>query len=142
MVRTLHIQNLGPIEDMTLDLTAGMTVLHGPHGAGKSTVANALTLALYSATSRIALKRDLYQLIRSGADKASVLWRDGNTQMRRTLTQSGSRGSKTEATEIDRVRMHYPWEALAQKPSVWRDMLGETKLPGDKLLEILECWLG
>lgn len=137
MVRTLNIQNLGPIEDMTLDLTARMTVLHGPHGSGKSTVANALTLALYSETGRVALKRDLYQMIRAGADKASIVWRDGNNQMRRTLTSSGSRGSKTTATEIDRVRMRYPWEALAQKPSAWRDMLGETRLPGDKLLEIL-----
>ena len=134
---TLEIKDLGPIENMVLDMTGPVVLIHGPHGSGKSTVANALTLALYGETSRLRLKRDLYQMIRAGAEKAAIVFKTESHTLRRTISEAGTRGTRAVASDLDKIRMRYPWEALTQKPSVWKTMLGSVGLPKDKLREVL-----
>jgi len=46
MLVTLHVVNLGVIEDVTLELSSGMTVLTGETGAGKTLLVGALSLLL------------------------------------------------------------------------------------------------
>ncbi len=46
MLVTLHVVNLGVIEDVTLELPPGMTVLTGETGAGKTLLVGALSLLL------------------------------------------------------------------------------------------------
>jgi chromosome segregation ATPase len=137
-MNTLEIRDLGPIKSMSLDMTGPVVLLHGPHGSGKSTVANALTLALYGETSRLRLKRDLYQMIRAGADKAQITYRTADRVLTRTIGEKSTRGTRAKASELDKIRMEYPWVALTQKPSVWKTMLGSVGLPKENLQVILK----
>src|SRR6059036_1812836 len=57
MLRCLHITNLAIVRDLTLDLGAGLNLLTGETGAGKSILVDALALVLGG---------------RSGAERASV----------------------------------------------------------------------
>ena len=38
MISTLHIKNIGIIEDLTVDLNTGLNVLTGETGAGKTLI--------------------------------------------------------------------------------------------------------
>ncbi len=46
MLRNIHIRHLAVVDELNLDLQAGMTVLTGETGAGKSILIDALSLAL------------------------------------------------------------------------------------------------
>lgn len=65
MLETLHIRNIALIEDETIELYPGFSVLTGETGAGKSIIIGALNFAL---GERVSGK----ELIRTGAEKASV----------------------------------------------------------------------
>ena len=45
MISTLHIKNIGIIEDLTVDLNTGFNVLTGETGAGKTLIIDSLNLA-------------------------------------------------------------------------------------------------
>lgn len=64
MLDELHVSNLGVIEDLTINLGPGMTVLSGETGAGKTLIVEALGLILGG--------RGDTGLIRSGANMARV----------------------------------------------------------------------
>ena len=64
MLTTLRIRNLVTIEDLTVDLGPGLSVLTGETGAGKSILVDALGLAAGS--------RGDSQLVRSGARSTVV----------------------------------------------------------------------
>ena len=64
MLRHLHIRNLAIIDELSLDWSAGFTVLTGETGAGKSILIDALGLV-------IGLRADS-SLVRAGTDKAEV----------------------------------------------------------------------
>ena len=42
MITTLHIKNIGIIEDLTIDLNKGLNVLTGETGAGKTLIIDSL----------------------------------------------------------------------------------------------------
>ena len=44
MLTTLHIKNIGIIEELTIDMTKGLNVLTGETGAGKSLIINSLSI--------------------------------------------------------------------------------------------------
>ena len=46
MVTTLHIKNVGIIDDLSLDLNEGFNVLTGETGAGKSIIIGSINIAL------------------------------------------------------------------------------------------------
>jgi DNA repair protein RecN (Recombination protein N) len=64
MIRTLRVRNLAVIEDLELRLGAGLTVITGETGAGKS--------VLLSAISLLSGRRVSTEAIRSGESEASV----------------------------------------------------------------------
>lgn len=64
MLKTLRIQNLAVVEDVTLSFDRGLNVLTGSTGAGKSLILGAVNFLLG--------ERANAQAIRSGADKALV----------------------------------------------------------------------
>ena len=64
MLVHLSIRNIVLIQSLDLEFAAGLSVLTGETGAGKSILLDALGLALGS--------RADFSLIREGADKASV----------------------------------------------------------------------
>ena len=64
MLTTLRIRNLALVEDLTWDLQAGLNIISGETGAGKSILIGALNLVLGERADRT--------LIRSGADACSV----------------------------------------------------------------------
>ena len=44
MITTLHIKNIGIIEDITIDLNEGLNVLTGETGAGKTLIIDSLQI--------------------------------------------------------------------------------------------------
>ncbi|MGE4483551.1 MAG: DNA repair protein RecN [Oscillospiraceae bacterium] len=64
MLRILHIENVAIIEKADIEFAAGMNVLTGETGAGKSIVIDALGAVLGGRTSK--------ELVRSGAESALV----------------------------------------------------------------------
>ena len=64
MIKLLHIENIAVIEKADIEFLAGLNVLTGETGAGKSIVIDALSAVTGGRTSR--------DVIRTGADHASV----------------------------------------------------------------------
>lgn len=64
MLKELHIENIAVIEKTDIEFGAGLNVLTGETGAGKSIVIDSLGAALGGRTSR--------ELLRSGAEKGSA----------------------------------------------------------------------
>jgi len=64
MLRELTIRNFAIIDDLTMEFPAGLTVLSGETGAGKSILINAVNLLLGSRASS--------ELVRSGSDTAQL----------------------------------------------------------------------
>jgi DNA repair protein RecN (Recombination protein N) len=64
MLQEIYIRNFAIIEDLTIRLKAGLTVLSGETGAGKSIIINAVNLLLGSRASAA--------LIRTGAESAEL----------------------------------------------------------------------
>lgn len=60
MISTLHIKNIGIIEDLTIDLNEGFNVLTGETGAGKTLIIDSLNLVCGSRFSK--------EIIRNGED--------------------------------------------------------------------------
>ena len=44
MISTLHIKNIGIIDDLTVDLNEGLNVLTGKTGAGKTLIIDAIQI--------------------------------------------------------------------------------------------------
>lgn len=83
MLRELKIENIAVIEKAQLGFTAGLNVLTGETGAGKSIVIDSLNAVLGERTSK--------ELIRSGCDSAGVtaVFDDINATAAAALSQAG-----------------------------------------------------
>lgn len=68
----LSIQNLFGVKYVSVDLKTPVTLFAGDNGAGKTSIAQSVRLALTGHLSRVSLKKDSGQLIHEGAKKASV----------------------------------------------------------------------
>ena len=64
MLTQLHIENIAVIEKADIEFGAGLTVLTGETGAGKSIIVDSLSAVLGARTSR--------EFVRSGAEKGTV----------------------------------------------------------------------
>ena len=64
MLRTLYIENVAVIQRATLPLEAGLNVLTGETGAGKSILIGAVNAILGNRTSK--------DMVRQGADRALI----------------------------------------------------------------------
>src|SRR5687767_13037118 len=83
MLRELRIKNFAVIEEVALELGAGLNILTGETGAGKSIVLNALGL--------ISGNRVSSEIIRHGEDEASVeaLFEETPGRVRAKLQEAG-----------------------------------------------------
>lgn len=82
MLRRLTIRNLAIVEDLEIELGAGLTVVTGETGAGKSILVDALTL--------LAGGRGSSELVREGAPRLSVSGEfDADAPLRRLLAEAG-----------------------------------------------------
>lgn len=102
MLQSLHIENVAVIEKADIDFTAGMTVLTGETGAGKSIVIDALSALLGERITREVVRHGAEQAFLSAvfgeldADVAAFLSEqgyapeeDGTLLIRRTITADG-----------------------------------------------------
>ncbi|MEO8190535.1 MAG: DNA repair protein RecN [Acidobacteriota bacterium] len=88
MLRRLTVRNLAIVEDLEIELSAGLTVITGETGAGKSILVDALAL--------LAGGRGSSDLVREGAARLSVVGEfDADPALRRLLSEAGLPGSET-----------------------------------------------
>ena len=81
MLRELHIENIAVIERADIEPAAGLNVLTGETGAGKSIVIDSLQAILGARVSR--------ELVRTGAERASASAVFTDAQADEWLLQSG-----------------------------------------------------
>ncbi len=91
MISTLHIKNIGIIEDLNIDLNKGLNVLTGETGAGKTLIIDSLQIISGGRFSK--------DMIRKGATNSyvelcmyvpeSIKAEDGNIIVSREITSSG-----------------------------------------------------
>ncbi|SFR41208.1 exonuclease SbcC [Halogeometricum rufum] len=88
----IRIQNFKPYAETDLDLTDGVTVIHGLNGSGKSSLLEACFFALYGAR---ALDENLEDVMTTGTEESEIeLWftHDGASyRVHRRLRKSGDR---------------------------------------------------
>lgn len=94
MLRELHIQNYAVIEDLSLEFHAGLNLLSGETGSGKSILVDAFSLALGGRASP--------EIIRTGAERASVTAVFGADREPR---ENGSQGRNRRKASA------FPWTA-------------------------------
>ncbi|HKF41745.1 MAG TPA: DNA repair protein RecN [Thermoanaerobaculia bacterium] len=88
MLRRLSVKNLAIVEDLEMDLEAGLTVITGETGAGKSILVDALSL--------LAGGRGSVDLVRDGAPRLTVSGEfDADGPIRRILSEAGLPDSAT-----------------------------------------------
>jgi DNA repair protein RecN (Recombination protein N) len=92
MLSELRIKNFAIIEALTLPLSAGLNVLSGETGAGKSIIVGALGLLLG--------ERANADVIRTGADRATVEGVFGAEDRAEVLAQLDARGIETDDGQV------------------------------------------
>lgn len=113
MITTLHIKNVGIIDDVTIDLQKGLNILTGETGAGKTLIIDSLAI--------IAGGRFSKEMIRRGEDYSFVEMClclpederaiDGNVILSREITSSGRNlckinGRMVTVTELKEYMNH------------------------------------
>ena len=88
MLRRLTVRNLAIVEDLEIDLSAGLTVITGETGAGKSILVDALAL--------LSGGRGSAELMRQGASRLTVAGEfDADAGVRAELVRAGLPGNET-----------------------------------------------
>ncbi len=102
MINDLRIQNIGVIEDVSLELSKGFTVLTGETGAGKTMILTAFQMVigekvdsnLVRANEKTAIVEAFIQVpddkeIRNRLEELDIAIEDGGTQLSRTIAREG-----------------------------------------------------
>ncbi|HEX9766116.1 MAG TPA: AAA family ATPase, partial [Nitriliruptorales bacterium] len=136
MLSELRVQGLGVIDDVTIELADGLTVITGETGAGKTLIVTGLSLLCGA--------RGDSSLLRDGADAATIEalvdGEDGQQVVSRRLTGSGNRirvndgmGTVGDLREwaAGRIEIHGQHEHLRlADPAVQRGLLDRFAGPG------------
>ena len=69
MISTLHIKNIGIIDDLSIDFNEGLNILTGETGAGKSILMGSVNLALGGKASK-----DFIQPNWHGEQRHTTVW--------------------------------------------------------------------
>ena len=102
MINDLRIQNIGVIEDVSLEMSKGFTVLTGETGAGKTMILTAFQMVigekvdsnLVRANEKTAIVEAFIQVpddkeIRNRIEELDIAIEDGGTQLSRTIAREG-----------------------------------------------------
>lgn len=102
MINDLRIQNIGVIEDVSLEMSKGFTVLTGETGAGKTMILTAFQMVigekvdsnLVRANEKSAIVEAFIQVpddkeIRNRLEELDIAIEDGGTQLSRTIAREG-----------------------------------------------------
>ena len=102
MINDLRIQNIGVIEDVSLEMSEGFTVLTGETGAGKTMILTAFQMVigekvdsnLVRANEKTAIVEAFIQVpddkeIRNRLEELDISIEDGGTQLSRTIAREG-----------------------------------------------------
>ena len=102
MINDLRIQNIGVIEDVSLEMSKGFTVLTGETGAGKTMILTAFQMVigekvdsnLVRANEKTAVVEAFIQVpddqeIRNRLEELDIAIEDGGTQLSRTIAREG-----------------------------------------------------
>jgi len=102
MINDLRIQNIGVIEDVSLEMSKGFTVLTGETGAGKTMILTAFQMVigekvdsnLVRANEKTAIVEAFIQVpddkeIRDRLEELDISIEDGGTQLSRTIAREG-----------------------------------------------------
>ncbi len=102
MINDLRIQNIGVIEDVSLEMSNGFTVLTGETGAGKTMILTAFQMVvgekvdsnLVRANEKTAIVEAFIQVpddkeIRNRLEELDIAIEDGGTQLSRTIAREG-----------------------------------------------------
>jgi DNA repair protein RecN (Recombination protein N) len=127
MLHSLTVSNIVLIEQLTLHFDAGLTVLTGETGAGKSILLDALGLTLGS--------RANFGLIRNGTDQAQVTASFFVTDQHPVMARLDDAGIPCEDTLILRRRLKADGKSVASINDV-PVSLGLLREIGDMLVEI------
>lgn len=102
MINDLRIQNIGVIEDVSLEMSEGFTVLTGETGAGKTMILTAFQMVigekvdsnLVRANEKTAVVEAFIQIpddleVRNRLEELDISIEDGGTQLSRTIAREG-----------------------------------------------------
>lgn len=101
-IKTLYVSNFLGAASVDLQLAAPVQLFAGRNGAGKSSLRDAIALALTADLGRVSLKKDAPQLIHAGADGAccEISTDDGDTYSV-TISAAGKIADSQKGREPD-----------------------------------------
>lgn len=101
-IQSLYVANFLGLASAELQLQAPVQLFAGANGAGKSSLRDAIALALTADLGRVSLKKDAPQLIRAGAEAAccEVVDSDGDTYSV-TISAAGKITDSQKGREAD-----------------------------------------
>lgn len=130
-ISNIHVSHFLGITQADLALRAPVALIAGTNGAGKSSLRDAVALALTGDLGRVGLKKESPALIREGADLAVVEVTDADGDVRRvTINRSGKVNDSAEKSGHDPVfrfvldAQHFSRLALAERRSFLFDLMG------------------
>ena len=164
MINDLRIQNIGVIEDVSLEMSDGFTVLTGETGAGKTMILTAFQMVvgekidsnLVRANEKSAVVEAFIQVpkdkdVLDRLAELDIVIEDGGTQLSRTIAKEG-RGkiilggrsipsATLEEITQSSITIHGQGDqVLLNKSSYQRDLLDQ--FAGNKHLEVLSEYQG
>lgn len=87
----IHAKNFIGLAEVVLPITSPVCLIAGPNAAGKSSLRDAIALALTGDMARVRLKKEAGALVRDGAKKAEIKVTDADGDERRvTITAAGA----------------------------------------------------
>ena len=96
----IHIEHFLGARAVDIDLAAPVALLAGSNGAGKSSVRDAVALALTADLGRVGLKKDAPQLITDGADGANVVLQTSAGEVAVAIAASGRIADSLKGVEL------------------------------------------